>query len=90
MNTFSLPFSGVGLAIREAWFGAGSGAIWLDNVVCQPNDTSLMECQHNDWGQTNCGHWEDAGVICIGNNPVFTLTLWEFVYYFRHKYIKIL
>ena len=42
----------------------GTGPIWLDNVNCLGNESSLIECGHNDWLAHNCDHEEDAGVIC--------------------------
>eukprot|EP00057_Strongylocentrotus_purpuratus_P021658 XP_011676132.1 PREDICTED: neurotrypsin [Strongylocentrotus purpuratus] len=45
-------------------FGEGSGKIHLDNVACVGNETSIMDCPQNEIGRTNCGHWQDAGVIC--------------------------
>ncbi|CAH3036097.1 unnamed protein product, partial [Porites lobata] len=51
-------------APRSARFGRGSGKIWLDNVQCQGNETSIVNCRHRPWGVHNCGHHEDASVIC--------------------------
>ena len=48
----------------SARFGAGSGRIWLDNVGCSGNESSIVNCQHSGWGAQNCGHHEDASVIC--------------------------
>ena len=59
---FSDPVSAPG----SARFGAGSGQIWLDNVGCSGSESSIANCQHGGWGVENCGHSEDASVICSG------------------------
>lgn len=51
-------------APRYAHFGAGSGHIWLDDVGCSGSESSIAHCQHKGWGVENCGHHEDASVIC--------------------------
>ena len=53
-------------APRLAHFGEGTGPVWLDDVACSGKESSLSECKHNGFGQTNCGHGQDAGVICSG------------------------
>ncbi|XP_065602462.1 deleted in malignant brain tumors 1 protein-like [Cyrtonyx montezumae] len=48
----------------SAHFGAGTGRILLDNVQCRGDEASLLNCQHEGWAVHNCGHMEDASVIC--------------------------
>ena len=54
----------VPIATSRARFGQGLGPIWLDNVACSGTEVSLNSCPHNGEGIHNCGHYEDAGVIC--------------------------
>ncbi|XP_044844702.1 LOW QUALITY PROTEIN: deleted in malignant brain tumors 1 protein-like [Mauremys mutica] len=51
-------------APREARFGRGSDLIWLDNVNCAGTEAALSGCGARPWGDHNCNHGEDAGVVC--------------------------
>ncbi|KAL8176302.1 UNVERIFIED_CONTAM: hypothetical protein K2H54_030405 [Gekko kuhli] len=51
-------------APRGAHFGRGSNPIWLDDVKCKGTEAALRDCRLKPWGEHNCNHGEDAGVVC--------------------------
>ncbi|XP_016299479.1 deleted in malignant brain tumors 1 protein-like [Sinocyclocheilus anshuiensis] len=46
-----------------AYFGQGSGLVWLSDLQCASYST-LRNCNSKGWGQNSCGHEKDAGVAC--------------------------
>ena len=52
-------------ALTRAYYGQGSGNIWLSNVNCDGTESSIGNCPHLGWGiHTFCDHSEDASVRC--------------------------
>nr|XP_044612000.1 scavenger receptor cysteine-rich type 1 protein M130 isoform X2 [Equus asinus] len=51
-------------ALKEAAFGQGTGPIWLNEVNCKGDESSLWDCPARSWGHSDCGHKEDAAVRC--------------------------
>ncbi|CAM9716966.1 unnamed protein product [Lampetra fluviatilis] len=51
-------------AVGNAFYGVGSGQIWMDNVQCNGSESQLSQCRQNGWGTHDCSHVEDASVIC--------------------------
>lgn len=59
-----LGFAGVTSVSGNAAYGQGTGQIWLDNVNCNGRENDISNCPKNPWGNHNCGHNEDASVVC--------------------------
>ena len=49
-------------ALSGAFYGAGSGSIFMDEVACTGTEARLPSCTHIT--NHNCGHGEDASVRC--------------------------
>lgn len=38
--------------------------IWLTNVGCRGGEQRIEQCNHPDWGVTNCKHAKDVAMRC--------------------------
>ena len=65
-----------GVPYYSAYFGAGTGLIYLDDVACTSSASQLLECSSRPILTHNCLHSRDAGVGCKGTlihkKPILT------------------
>ena len=67
-----LGYYGALNATNAAYFGEGSGPIWLHYVGCRGTDDNLIDCLQYTYLRRNLpsycsrGHSQDAGVVCSG------------------------
>ena len=59
------------LGYQGAWsagccnnYRVGTGPVWLSELSCTGQESSLSECDHKGWGINKCNHEKDANVIC--------------------------
>ena len=50
-----------------AYYGQGSGPIWIDDVACSGSESHIYDCRHRGWGNNDCTHSRDASVQCSAN-----------------------
>ena len=55
-----------GTPYNNAFFGAGTGPIYLDDVACTLSASQLLECPSRPILTHDCDHHADAGVGCEG------------------------
>ena len=73
-------------AFSSARFGAGSGPIVMDDVLCTSSESRLIDCPATF--NHNCVHSEDASVRCTlsttGNLKMCTVLIkCDFLFFFR-------
>ena len=52
----------------DSIYGRGNGSIFLDNVVCNGTEDTLLSCEHAGILNSNCDHSQDAAVKCGGKH----------------------
>ncbi len=53
------------VARPNAYFGQGSGPIFITDVNCTGLEGRLFDCMMGSLEENNCGHHQDAGVVCL-------------------------
>ena len=57
-------------AIHRAFYGRGSGQVWIDNLDCAGTEETIRNCTHRGWGIEDCSHSEDASVNCTAGKYI--------------------
>ena len=78
-----LGYSSATSARGEAYFGAGSGPIYYDEVACTGTESRLADCAHNGIGINDCIHGEDAGVECSATPGQFSNIMYYALKYYH-------
>lgn len=50
----------------NAYFGLGTGPVWMVIGDCSESESTLKNCLSGEWGEDFCSHDDDAGVVCSG------------------------
>ena len=69
-----LGFGSSGMAFYSAYYGQGSGSIWLDSITCTGSESKLVECGHLGINVTrSCYDYDIAGVGCYGTQGKYII-----------------
>ncbi|XP_045211817.2 uncharacterized protein LOC123563207 [Mercenaria mercenaria] len=55
------------VAYANAYFGQGAGTSWLNNLGCDGQELSIIDCRHTSLVYTNCSRKNDVGIRCNPN-----------------------
>lgn len=61
----SLGYGGVSSYLVNITFKPENGTIWMSDVQCISNETSLSQCAHSGWDRNSCRESQAAGVTCF-------------------------
>uniref|UniRef100_A0A8C1JRE3 SRCR domain-containing protein n=1 Tax=Cyprinus carpio TaxID=7962 RepID=A0A8C1JRE3_CYPCA len=66
-------------AVYRAYFGQGSGPIWMDGVVCSGSESTLKDCRSRGWETINYGRFTrlaDGPHLCSGRLEILHGNTW--------------
>ena len=74
----------------NAYYGSGSGTVWLDEVRCSGSESRLEYCSHSRWGNSKCFHSEDVGVDCskLSEDPLMLFNY--FILFFTFLRVQVI
>ncbi|XP_026729832.1 lysyl oxidase homolog 3 [Trichoplusia ni] len=58
-------YNKTGIATVGSKYGNATEKFWLDDVICQGDESSLSRCAFKRWGASDCKKDEAAGVKCL-------------------------
>ena len=47
-----------------AYYGQGTGPVWMDDVACSGSESHLYDCRQRGWGLHDCTHSKDSSAVC--------------------------
>ena len=61
---------------RNAYYGEGSGPIWLNYIQCRGTENNLLQCPRRyDIGNPyGCSHSKDVSIVCPGIDTILLIT----------------
>ena len=59
-----------------AFYGQGSGPIFLSQLHCTGSESSILDCARDVYSMMLCTHSKDAGVECQGKYLYCTVSQW--------------
>ncbi len=62
-----------GEARHAAVYGEGTGVIWMEGGECKQQHKRFIDCYPRKWGNTNCQHSSDAGVVCSYSGSIILI-----------------
>ena len=74
----TLGYTGSTQPNNKADYGQGNGTVWLNNVQCAGNESSIFSCNHDGLKMHSCANGNKANVSCDGThgNIAFLLLIY--------------
>ena len=58
------PFSSGSAEYLTHKYGEAEGEIWVEDLQCTGEETTLLQCEMSDFGAHACDHSEDVSIFC--------------------------